>query len=69
METGQTQPGEEETEDLETPGMQGVQEEVSPGSAITVEKKDTSPEIAGVPRNREGRWNAYKTESRIQIIF
>ena len=30
METGRTQPGEEETEDLETPGMQGVQEEMNP---------------------------------------
>ena len=68
METGQTQPGEEETEDLETPGMQGVQEEVSPRSVITVGKKDTSPGTV-VNLRREGSWNACKMGYKMQIIF
>ena len=50
METGRIQHGEEEVEDLETQGMQGMQEEVTPETATTVERKDTLPETVANPR-------------------
>ena len=68
METGQAQPGEEEIEDLETPGIQGTSEEVSKRSVTTVGKKDTSPGTV-VNLRREGSWNACKMGYKMQIIF
>ena len=66
METGQTQPGEEEIEDLETPGIQGTSEEVSQRSVTTVGKKDTSP---GTVVNLREELERCKMGYRMLIIF
>ena len=66
METGRIQYGEEEVEDLETQGMQGMQEEVNPKNVTTVEKKDTLPETVANPREESERC---KMETKMLIIF
>ena len=50
METGRLQYGEEEIENRETPGMQGMQEDTNPKTATTVERKGTLPETVTNPR-------------------
>ena len=66
METGRIQHGEEEVEDLETQGMQGMQEEVNPKNVSTVEKKDTWPENVANPRGESERC---KMGTKMLIIF
>ena len=66
METGRIQHGEEEVEDLETQGMQGMQEEVNPRNVTTVEKEDTLPKNVTNPREESERC---KMETKMLIIF
>ena len=66
METGRIQYGEEEVEDWETQGMQGMQEEVNPRNVTTVEKEDTLPENVTNPREESERC---KMETKMLIIF
>ena len=66
METGRMQYGEEEVEEPETQGMQGIQEEVSPRNVTTVEKEDTLPKNVTNPREESVRC---KMETKMLFIF
>ena len=66
METGRLQYGEEEVEDLETQGMQGVQEEMNPKTAISVERKDTLPETVANPR-KDARMESEKCKMETEM--
>ena len=70
METGRIQYGEEEIEDPETQGMQGLQEEMKPKTATTVARKDTLPETVANPRE-DARMESEKCkmETEMPIIF
>ena len=73
METGRIQHGEEEVEDLETQGMQGMQEEMKPKTATTVERKDTFPKNVASPEKdarKESEKCKMETAMRcMKIIF